>query len=190
MKLSEYAKKNSIHYRTAFIHWQKGFIKGKQLPSGTIVVFDEPVDKQQRVAVYARVSSSADKDNLERQIIRLTTYANAKGYSVTQVVKEIGSGLNDHRPKLEKLFKDTSITTILVEHPDRLCRFGMNYINVLMESQGRKIECINPVIDEKNELIGDFVSIITSFCARIYGQRRNKKRTEELIQQLAKTEDE
>jgi putative resolvase len=71
-----------------------------------------------------------------------------------------------------------------VEHKDRLTRFGFKYIEVLMEIQGRKIEVINNLEDDKDDLIQDFISVITSFCARIYGQRRSKKSTEKLIKEL------
>ena len=138
------------------------------------------------VAVYARVSSSENKDNLERQKDRLISYCNAKGYKVSKVVTEIGSGLNDTRPKLEKLLLDISINLIVVEHKDRLARFGLNYIEKLLIMQGRKIEIINPQNNDIDDLMQDFVSIITSFCSRLYGRRRSKRRTEKLIKELSK----
>lgn len=188
MKLSEYARRNDITYLTAQRHWAKGYIKGKQLTSGTIVVFEDDnevvIPKEIQIATYARVSSSQNKKNLETQQTRLINYANAKGYKTTSNVKEIGSGLNDDRPKLTKLLQDKDIDIILVEHKDRLTRFGFNYIEKLMETQNRKIEVINNLEDDKEDLIQDFVSIITSFCARIYGKRRNKRKTEKLIKEL------
>jgi putative resolvase len=188
MKLSEYARKNNITYVTAQRHWAKGYIKGKQLASGTIVVFEDDNEvvkiKTLQVATYARVSSSQNKKNLDKQQDRLIDYANAKGYKTLYNIKEIGSGLNDDRPKLNKLLQDKEIDIILVEHKDRLTRFGFKYIETLMELQGRKIEVINNIDDDKDDLIQDFISIITSFCARIYGQRRSKRSTEKLIKEL------
>ena len=148
-----------------------------------MIVVDEPV-KDQTVAVYARVSSSENKNNLERQAQRLIDYANAKGYKVEKVVKEIGSGLNDNRPKLQSLLADKSINLILVEHKDRLTRFGFNYIQTLLANSDRVIEVINNLESPKEDLIADFTSVITSFCARIYGQRRSKRKTEQLIKDL------
>jgi predicted site-specific integrase-resolvase len=186
MKLSEYARRNNITYRTAQNHWYKGLLDGKQLATGTIVIFDKkPVrNTPLQVATYARVSSSQNKSNLITQQSRLIDYANAKGYKTTINIKEIGSGLNEDRPKLSKLLNDKDIDIILVEHKDRLTRFGFKYIEQLMEMQDRKIEVINNIEDDKGDLIQDFVSIITSFCARIYGQRRNKRKTEKLIKEL------
>ena len=188
MKLSQWAKNNSLSYQTALNHWRRGLINGKQLATGTIVVFEDDNsvvrNKILQVATYARVSSSENKENLETQHNRLINYANAKGYKTLFNVKEIGSGLNDNRKKLNKLLLNKDIDIIIVEHKDRLTRFGFNYIKLLLENQGRKIEIINNIDDDKNDLIQDFISIITSFCARIYGQRRSKRNAEKIIKEL------
>jgi putative resolvase len=112
----------------------------------------------------------------------------AKGYQVTQVVKEIGSGVNDQRPKMLKLLTDDSVSRIVVEHKDRLTRFGFNYLDRLLRMQGREIEVINLAENGKEDLVQDFVAIVTSFCARLYGQRRAKRKTERLIAELQKAE--
>ena len=188
MKLSEYARRNNITYITAQRHWYNGLLSGKQLATGTIVIFEDDKEvvknKILQVATYARVSSSQNKDNLDKQQSRLIDYANAKGYKTLYNIKEIGSGLNDTRPKLIELLSNKKIDIILVEHKDRLTRFGFKYIEILMEIQGRKIEVINNLDDDKDDLIHDFISVITSFCARIYGQRRSKRSTEKLIKEL------
>lgn len=84
---------------------------------------------------------------------------------------------------------DLSITRIVVEHSDRLIRFGMNYISKLLETQGRKIEVINAQESDRDDLMQDFVSIITSFTARLYGLRRSKRRTERIIKEIEKEKD-
>ena len=100
---------------------------------------------------------------------------------MAQVVK-------DARPKLMKLLTDSSVTLIVVEHKDRLARFGFNYIEQLLKQQDRRIEVINLTEAGKEDLVQDFVSIITSFCARLYGQRRSKRKTERLIAELTQAE--
>jgi len=82
--------------------------KGYQAPSGTIIVVEEnqPQPKQERVVIYARVSSAEHRENLDRQAERLTQYCITRGSQVAQVVKEIASGVNDSRPKLLALLKD------------------------------------------------------------------------------------
>ena len=188
-KISEYAKLNHVQYRTVWNWINKGKVKIERTKTGRVlIVVDEPV-KDQTVAVYARVSSSEKKDNLERQAQRLIDYANAKGYKVEKVVKEIGSGLNDNRPKLQSLLADKSINLILVEHKDRLTRFGFNYIQTLLANSNRTVEVVNNLESPKEDLIADFTSVITSFCAKIYGQRRSKRKTEQLIKELEQSND-
>lgn len=185
MKLSDYAKKAGVHYRTAYRWYQAGQIKGYQADSGTIIITEQDDNaKPLRVAVYARVSSSENKSNLDSQADRLTTYCAAKGYQVHRVVKEIGSGINDNRQKLIDLLNDETIALIVVEHKDRLTRFGFNYIETLLGKQGRKVEVINLADNGKEDLMQDLISIIYSFSARMYGLRRAKRKTEKIIQEL------
>jgi len=189
MKLSAYARKIGVSYRTAFRWFHAGKLPGYQMDTGTIIITDAPPETtitvtEQKVAIYTRVSAAENKDNLEGQAKRLTDYCAAKGYRVALVVKEIGSGVNDTRPKLMKLLTDPSVTLIVVEHKDRLTRFGFNYLEKLLAMQGRKIEVINLAENGKEDLVQDFVSIVTSFCARLYGQRRSKRKTERIIAEL------
>lgn len=194
MKLSDYARKVGVSYRTAWRWYRNGHLTGYQAETGTIIV-TEPLPSViapvliQKVAIYARVSATENKDNLEGQARRLLDYCAAKGYPVVAVVKEIGSGVNDARPKLLKLLTDPTITLIVVEHKDRLTRFGFHYIEKLLTLQGRRIEVINLAEDGKEDLVQDFVSIVTSFCARLYGQRRSRRKTERIIAELRNGEE-
>ena len=144
--------------------------------------------EEEKVIIYARVSSSKNKNNLDTQVERLVNYCNAKGYRVYKVVKEVGSGLNDKRPLLEKLLLNNDYTKIVIEHKDRLTRFGFNYLEILAKLQHKEIEVVNNVDTDEQDLIQDFVSIITSYCARVYGYRRVKRKTEKLLEEL-KTQD-
>ena len=154
-----------------------------QLPTGTICVQEaHPIEIPEHVVVYARVSSSENKPNLDSQAERVCSFCAAKGWVVSEVVKECASGLNAKRPKLEKVFKDRKATKLVVEHKDRLTRFGYNFIEVLWPSC--EIIVINQVVDDKADLMQDFVSLVTSFCARLYGHRRTKRKTEQVINAL------
>ena len=182
MRLSQYAKKMGVSYRTAFRWWKAGKLDAYQLDTGTIIV-REPVSAQvpANVALYARVSSADQNEDLERQMQRLKDYAAAKGYRVTRTVSELASGLNDSRPKFLKLLTDASIGTIVVEHRDRATRFGLAYIEQLMAMQGRRLEVIFPS-DTDTDLMGDFIAVITSMASRIYGRRTSKRRAEKIKQ--------
>jgi putative resolvase len=110
----------------------------EQTPTGTILV-KEPEAVSDTVVLYARVSSADQKADLDRQIARLVEHASQQGWAVTKAVPEIGSGLNGHRPKLMRLPSDPRITTIVVEHRDRLMRFGFEYVEAALAAQARGI---------------------------------------------------
>lgn len=192
MRLSAYAKKMGVSYKTAFRWWKAGKLDAYQLDTGTVIV-REPAQPQEatQVALYARVSSADQKEDLERQMQRLKDYAASKGYQVSRTVSELASGLNDNRPKLLKLLTDLSIGVIVVEHRDRLTRFGFNYIEQLMQTQGRRLEVIFPT-DTDNDLVDDFIASITSMASRIYGRRTSKRRAEKIkhcVEQVMKEDE-
>jgi len=191
MKLSDYAKAKGVSYKTAWRWYQDGQIKGRRY--GRTIIVDEEIEIQrvasQKVAVYARVSSTENKSNLDSQAERLLAYCEASGYQIAKVVKEIGSGVNDSRPKLLGMLADQSISLIVVEHKDRLTRFGFRYMETLLKGQGRSVEVVNVAENGTEDLLADLVSIIYSFCARLYGQRRAKRKTERIVTELEKGEE-
>ena len=186
VKLSKYAKMSGVSVRTLWRRINDGSLLVERSSTGRVFVnLEEEQTSLLNVCIYARVSSSENKDNLERQKERLVSYCNAKGYKVSKIITEIGSGLNDERKKLESILMDKSINLIVVEHKDRLARFGLNYIQKLLELDNRKIEIINPQTNDEDDLMQDFVSIINSFTARLYGRRRSKRITEKVIKEVS-----
>ena len=191
IKLSKYAKDHSITYGTALRHYHKGILKGYQDETTKTIYIEEEtknINNTNRVVLYSRVSSSENKKNAEKQLERLRMYSLAKGYTIVEEIIEVASGLNDKRPKLERILKKDNYDILLIEHKDRLTRFGFNYIEVLLSKSQQRVEVINYIQEEKEDLINDLVSIITSFCARIYRQRRTrtKIKAEDLIKELKK----
>jgi len=186
MKLIDYAHKMGISYKTAWRWYKTGKLPGKQMDTGTILVMEEEPAKHAltNVAVYARVSSAEDRSNLESQAERLAAYCAARGYRVTKVVKEVGSGINDSRPKFLALLADQGIGTIVIEYKDRGTRFGFRYIETLLQGQGRSIEVVNEAENNTEDLLADLTSIIYALCARLYGHRRAKRKTEKIVQEL------
>jgi putative resolvase len=187
MKLSAYAKHLGISYQTAWRMWQRGELPAHQLPSGTVIVDVPPTPqavRPQQVAVYARVSSTEPRKNLDSQAERVAAFCAAKGWQVAQVVKECGSGVNDQRPQFLALLAATSISHIVVEHKDRCSRFGVAYIQTLLATQGRELVMVNEAEEEQADLLQDFVAIITSFCARLYGRRRASRKQTQVLAAL------
>ena len=194
MKLSDYANKMGVRYETAWRWYRDGKIQGRRIGPRTIIITEDQeaasVAKSERAAIYVRVSSAENKPNLDSQAERLAAYCAAKGYQVTKVVKEIGSGVNDARPKLLSLLEDQSIGLIVVEHKDRATRFGFRYLDTLLRSQGRAIEVVNLAENGQEDLLADLTAILYSFTARLYGQRRAKRKTESIIRSLEAGESE
>ena len=187
IKLSKWAKDNDIKYLAAYKMAKKNLILTETLPTGTILVLiqDEIKEKIEKVAIYCRVSSSAEKNTtLQTQKERLLAYCAAKGYKIAKVVTETGSGLNDNRKQWLDILCDDTITKIVVEHKDRFSRFGFNAFQEILKIYNREIEVINETENDKEDLIQDFISIITSYCSKIYGSRRSKRKTEKIIKEL------
>ena len=189
MKLSKYAEKIGVKRATATKWFHKGLIKGAyQLPTGTIIVPDEIFNEKENevgeTVIYARVSSpERRKTDLEYQAKRMSDFCISNGWKIDRIVKEVGSGLNDSRPKLMELFEGKrNIQRIVVEHKDRLTRFGFNYLSALAKAKEIEIIVADKTESQKEDLMLDFVSVITSFCARMYGQRRGKKKKDKILE--------
>lgn len=192
-KLSQYAKRHSVTYRTAWNRFKAGKIPGAFVGENSNqilvpIVGQTALEDKNKVAIYCRVSSSENKTNLQAQAERLTAFATAKGYTIVAVVKEVGSGVNDKRKKLQALLQDESWGTLLVEHKDRLTRFGFNYFTTLLDNLGKQVEVVNIAEDNSSDLMQDLVSVIYSFSARMYGLRRSKRKTEAIIKCLTEQE--
>lgn len=151
-------------------------VPARRLPSGTIVVEQDPAAVADgRTVAYCRVSSHDQRDDLERQAGRVILWASEHGLSVDEVVTEVGFGLNAKRPRLARLLADASVTRIVVEHRDRLARFGVEHLGAALSAQGREIL----VVDEgevDDDLVRDMTEVLTSFCARLYGRRGARNR--------------
>ena len=190
MKLSTWAKKQGISYKTAWRLWSTGKLPlpAEQLATGTIIVKEPEASYEagpSSVVLYARVSSSDQKQDLDRQLSRLVEYTTSHGLQVKGAIKEIGSGLNGKRTKLLSILRDPNVRTIVVEHKDRLVRFGFEYMEALLTASGRRII----VVDEsemKEDLVQDMIDVLTSFCARLYGRRSAKNRAKKALKEIEK----
>lgn len=146
MKLSAYAKAVGVTSKTAYQWWKVGQLDASQLPTGTISVH-EAQPRMTGVALSACASSAEQQDDLTRQAGRLRDYAAARGSHVVAEVTEIASGLNEERPKRTQLLTDHKVGVIVVEQ------------------QGRRVEALFPT-DSGDELVNDFVAVITSLAGR------------------------
>lgn len=181
MKLKEWAHEQGVSYRTALNWFHAGIlpVPACQLPTGTILV-EPPRQPVGKTVAYCRVSSADQRDDLERQAGRVAQECGERGIAVHSTVTEIGSGLNAHRVKLRKLLGDPTVTTIVVEHRDRLARFGVEHLETALSVTGRRIVVLNPG-EVKEDLVRDMVEVLTWMCARLYGRGSAGRRADAAV---------
>ena len=186
MKLSDWARKNGLDYKTADRLFRSGKFPRpvEQLSNGTILVHELPVTTNNAI-LYARVSSGDQAADLDRQMQRPRDYAAAQGLPEVQEVQGVGSGLNGHRKRLMKALENRSASTVVVEHRDRLDRFGSEYIESALASSNRKVVLFNDT-EMKDDLVQDMVDVLTSFCARRYGKQAARNKAKRALQATEK----
>jgi len=140
-----------------------------------------PISKEVRVVIYARVSSSDQRSDLERQVQYLTEYCASKGYRVVDVLSDVASGLKTDRRGLLKLFNyvvNRQVDVVVVTYRDRLTRFGFDYLDHFFKQYGVRIEVAlgEEPKDAYQELVEDLIEIVTSFAGKLYGMRSHRKK--------------
>jgi predicted site-specific integrase-resolvase len=165
--------------------WRAGTLPAEcqQLPTGTILVSVQSQEPH-AVALYARVSSADQKADLDRQLARLVEFAARQRLVVVDSAKETGSGLNGSRKALMRLLRNADVGTIVVEHRDRLARFGFEYIESALASSGRKIIVVDSN-EVKDDIVRDLHEIIVSLCSRLYGKRSAERRAKKAVEALS-----
>jgi putative resolvase len=177
--LKEWAREQGVSYRTALNWFHSGTlpVPARQLRTGTILVEPPATVSSGRTVAYCRVSSADQKDDLHRQAGRVAEDCGQRGITLAATVIEVGSGLNGNRPKLRKLLSDPTVTRIVVEHRDRLARFGVEHLEAALAATGRSLIVCDPG-EVEDDLVRDMVEVLTSMCARLYGRRSAGKRAE------------
>lgn len=141
--------------------------------------------KSKIVIGYCRVSSSKQKDDLERQIENVRIYLLAQG-NPFEIISDVGSGINCKRKGLQELLERINrneVEKVVTLYKDRLSRFGFELIEYVALLHGCEIEVIdNSQKSEQEELVEDLVQIITVFSYKLQGKRAHKAR--KLIKEL------
>jgi putative resolvase len=131
--------------------------------------------------LYARVSSHDQKADLERQVARLSSWAAQAGHRVVRVEAEVGSGMNGGRPKARRILADPDVTTVVVEHKDRLGRMNTELAEAALSASGRRLVVLDAG-EVEDDLVRDMVEVLTSFCARLYGRRSARNRARKALE--------
>ena len=186
VNLKEWAASQGVSYATARSWYRSGLLPVPARKVGGLVLIGDPaapaVPPGQAV-VYARVSSADQKADLDRQVARVTEWATGRHLPVDRVVTEVGSALDGHRRKFLGLLRDSSVETIVVEHRDRFARFGAEYVEAALSAQGRRLLVVDAA-EVDDDLVRDVTEILTSLCARLYGQRAAENRAARAVAAL------
>ena len=182
-----------------------GDIKFDRTPAGRRVIAREnlilylqtqgliQIDNERVDVVYGRVSTHKqnERGDLDRQIEVVSSFAATKNPVNLEVLKEVGSGLNDNRAVLRKLLQRilrNEIGRIFVNYKDRLTRFGFRYIEEVCKAMGTEIIVVSnetQVKTEQEELAEDICAIIHSFSGKLYGMRKSVgKRIDDKVKAL------
>ena len=173
----EYRAKYGITSQHLYALKKTGKIKIKKLFDKTILIEDLN-ENVKNVAIYARVSTQKQKNDLENQLKFLKEYAISNGDNPIYEFYDIASGMNENRSGLNKLIDEIlkeKISKVIISHKDRLTRFGFGYLENLFNRYGTQIEIVN-LENEKSfqdELTEDLISIIHYFSMKFYGKRKN-----------------
>jgi len=186
----EACKRLGISFITLKRWIYSGKVRAVKTPTGRWMIPESEVEmiiggkaetKDVRAVIYARVSSSDQRKDLERQIEYLTQYCSAKGYKVVDVLSDIASELKANRRGLLRLFNhvvNRQVDVVVITYKNRLTRFGFEYLEYFFRQYGVRIEVVygEEPKDAYQELVEDLLAIVTSFAGKLYGMRSYKKR--------------
>ena len=188
VNLTEWARRQGIHPQTAYRWFRNGTlpVPAVRVNARSVLIAPDSVlaSPADGLGLYARVSSHDQRADLDRQVARLCEWAAKTGLPVARVESEVGSGMNGARAKVRRLLADPKVTTVVVEHRDRLGRMNIELVEAALESAGRRLV----VLDEgevDDDLVRDMTEVLTSFCARLYGRRSARNRAEKALRKAA-----
>ena len=178
MNLTEWARAEGVHPQTAYRWFREGRlpVPAVRVNQRTVLVSPGAAIEPAAAAygLYARVSSHDQREDLDRQVARLTAWAADAGGQVVRVEAEVGSGMNGARAGARRLLADPAAAVIVVEHRDRLGRVNTELAEAALAAHGRLV-----VVDDSevsDDLVRDMTEVLTSFCARLYGRRSARNR--------------
>jgi predicted site-specific integrase-resolvase len=184
MRPHEFAKRLGISVKTLHRWDESGKLKAKRTPSNhryyteddlAVAKGLQSVPSSRKVIVYCRVSSAKQRQELKNQQLAMEQFCLARGLEVDEYLLEVGGGMNFKRRQFLLLVIEAlegKVSTIVVAHKDRLCRFAFDLIETLVSRAGTKIIVANqPNLSPHQELVEDLLAIVHCFSCRLYGSR-------------------
>jgi putative resolvase len=181
VNLTGWARSQGVHPQTAYRWFREGSlpVPAVRVNQRTVLVNPDAAEAGGMpiggVGLYARVSSHDQRDDLDRQVARLSEWAAQSGSAVVRVEAEVGSGMNGARRKVARLLADPRVAMVVVEHRDRLGRMNTELVEAALSAHGRRLVVLDSG-EVTDDLVRDMVEVLTSFCARLYGRRSARNR--------------
>lgn len=191
MQVREWAKRERLSPYTVWKWCREGTmpVPVERTPTGMWLIHDPKYETAPaitgRAVCYVRVSSTDQKNDLQRQGDRLKAFAFNMGVDAPEVVTEVGSGMDDKRRKLNQLLADPTVTTIIVEHRDRLARTNSELVESALEASGRRLIVVDDT-ERDDDLLRDMTEVLTLFCARLYDRKSAKRRAQQALEALSR----
>jgi putative resolvase len=200
----QFAERIGVSVKTLQRWDREGRLTPQRTPGNRRVYTDEHIQQvlhlrsgndqpPRKTIVYLRVSSQAQKPDLENQRRALETFCAARGLTVDEWVAEIGGGLNFTRPKFLKLVDAIiagEVATLVIAHKDRLARFGYELLTHLCDTHHCTLLVLNQeTLSPEQEMIQDLLSIVHCFSSRLYGLRNYRKALKDALAHDPSTHD-
>lgn len=193
-KPNQFAKKIGVSVSTLRRWDNEGILKARRTQTNHRYYTDEDIqgyketkdsDKKKLTLVYCRVSSANQRDDLKSQQLAMEQFCLAKGLAADEYLSEIGGGMNFKRPiflDIIKKIENEEVTTLVIAHKDRLCRFGFEFFEYFAKEHNCELIVVNqPSLSPQEEIVEDMRSIVHTFSGRLPGLEKHKKEIKEFI---------
>jgi putative resolvase len=200
--VAQFAKQVGVSVKTLQRWDREGRLKAKRTLSGRRYYNEADLatalnlpqrPAARRTIAYCRVSSPAQRPDLQNQRAALSSYAVSKQFVVDDWIMEIGGGLNFERKRFLALVDAIvagEVERVLIAHQDRLARFGFALIKHLCETHHTELVVMNTeTLSPEQELVQDLMSIIHCFSSRVYGLRNYRKALEKALKDENRAQD-
>ena len=183
-----YINLTRLHRNTIYKYAKQGKIRTTKINDKHLIYNDDDVyaiagiSPIRDIVIYARVSTSKQKKDLENQIETLKLFANSNGFVVNKIYKDIASGMSFDRQNFKDMLFDViehKIKTVLISNKDRFSRVSFNMWKELFKSFNCDIIVMNDILENNDnddkEIFEDIISLIHCFAMKMYSKRRKNK---------------
>ena len=188
MEYKDVHKLTRLHRNTIYKYAKQGKIRTTKINDKHLIYNDDDVyaiagiSPIRNIVIYARVSTSKQKKDLENQIETLKLFANSNGFAVNKIYKDIASGMSFDRQNFKDMLFDViehKIKTVLISNKDRFSRVSFNMWKELFKSFNCDIIVMNDILENNDnddkEIFEDIISLIHCFAMKMYSKRRKNK---------------